>query len=204
MSALVAFQPDVKGWLEKALASVDGVLAGVAGSIAGFVSSTNGVLTTVLSTLRDTRNLATGIGNRLIAVAGSLASVGLNVFRVVNGIAGLGDDIKSKIGRVAAAYNEVLCILANSLRPRKVYEQYTGLYGASNCSSTTGGKPYSPYANLNVFELMSPERGPVALSSAALGGITTLGGMDPVLAPVPMNEIGRLTAVISSGVGVTA
>lgn len=192
--------PSVGGWLDEALGFVDDIIGGVSDSIAGFVSATNGVLSTVLDVLKDTRNLATGVGNRLIAVAGGLASVGLNVFRVVNSISGLGDDIKSKIGRVAAAYNEVLCILANSLRPRRVYEQYTGLYGASNCSSTTGGKPFSPYENLNVFELMAPEKNLVTLSSAALSSIGTLSNMDPVLAPVPMNEIGRLTETITTGV----
>jgi hypothetical protein len=204
MGRLAIFQPNVKSWVDQALESVDGVIGGLSESIAGFVLTTNGVLSTVLSVLRDTRNLSTGIGNRLIAVAGSLASAGLNVFRVVSAIAGIPADLRAKLSSVAAAYNEMLCIFANSLRPRKVYEQYTGLYGASNCSSTTGGRPYSPYANLNVFDLMLREKGPIAVSSVASGGIATLGGMDPVLAPAPLAEIGRLTAAISSGVKVTA
>jgi hypothetical protein len=199
---LASYQPNVKSWVDEALGAVDGVFSGVSEAIAGFVLTTNSVLSAVLSVLRDSNNLATGVGNRLISVASSLASVGLNVFRVVSSIAGLPGDIRSKISNVAAAYNEALCIFANSLRPRKVYEQYTGLYGASNCSSTTGGRPYSPYANLNVFELMTPDKGPISVTSAARGSISTLVGMDPVLAPVPMGEIGRLTSVISGGVGV--
>lgn len=200
VSQLEGYEEHIKGWLDIALEGVDGVIGGVSDSIAGFVTTTNGVLGTVLEVMRDTRNLSTGIGNRLIGIASGLASVGLNIFRVVNSISGIGDDIKSKIGQVAAAYNEALCILSNSLRPRRVYEQYTGLYGASNCSSTTGGKPASPYANLNVFSLMSPEKNLINLSGAALSGINTLGQMDPVLAPLPMNEIGRMTSMITSGV----
>ncbi len=200
IAELEGYEEHVKGWLDVALEGVDGVIGGVSDSIAGFVTTTNGVLGTVLEVMRDTRNLSTGIGNRLIGIASGLASVGLNIFRVVNSISGIGDDIKSKIGQVAAAYNEALCILSNSLRPRKVYEQYTGLYGASNCSSTTGGKPASPYANLNVFSLMAPEKNLINLSGAALSGINTLGQMDPVLAPLPMNEIGRMTSMITGGV----
>jgi hypothetical protein len=204
MGRLATYQPSIKSWVDDALGVLDGSFVGVSDAIAGFVSMTNGVLSSVLGVLRDTRNLATGVANRLISVASSLASVGLNVFRAVSAIAGLPGSIRAKISGVAAAYNEALCIFANSLRPRKVYEQYTGLYGASNCSSTTGGRPFSPYANLNVFDLMTREKGPVSVTSAASGGISTLGGMDPVLAPVPMGEIGRLTAVISGGVRVTA
>jgi len=200
LKELTGFEPKIKGWLDEALAGVDGLIGGVSDSISGFVGMTNGVLGTVLSVVKDTKSLSTGVANRLIGVASSLASVGLNVFRVVNSVSGISDDIKSKIGQVAAAYNEVLCILSNSLRPRKVYEQYTGLYGASNCSSTTGGSPISPYAGLNVFSLMAPDKDLVTLSGAALSGISTLSGMDSVLAPLPMNEIGRMTDMITSGV----
>lgn len=176
------------------------VLGPFASTLGSFVGAAAGVFSKVLSTVTNIKNLATSAANTLIGVASSLAQVGRNVFRAVNAVLTLPDFVKSLLGRVAAAFHEVVCIFANSLKPRKVYEQYAGLYGASNCSSTTGGSPPSPFANQNVFNLIAPVSTAPIIGSTAASSMTALKSMDTVLAPLTFGEIQRHVANISAGV----
>lgn len=199
MSFFDSVAGSVDGWVSRALSFVDGFLSPIGSVVKNFVVMSNSVFGAVNSVIRGAKNLVTGVGNRLIGIAGDIAKVGLNVFRTLNNIRNLPADLKAALGRVASAYNEVLCIFSNSLRPRKTYEDYTGVYGASNCSSTTGGRQDSPYANMNAFSLMRPEKNVATLNGAAINGVSTLSRMDPVLAPLPYPEIGRHMTNIVTG-----
>lgn len=189
----------IEGFVSRALSFVDGGLSPIAGTIKSFVVASNSVFGAVNRSIRAAKNLVGGVSNRLIGIASDIAKVGLNVFRTINNIRNLPTELRAMLGRVASAYNELLCIFSNSLRPRKTYQEYTGLYGASNCSSTTGGRQDSPYANLNAFQLMQPEKDVARLNSQALNGVSTLSRMDPVLRPLPYPEIGRHMTNIVSG-----
>lgn len=133
----------------------------------------------------------------IIDTARDVAKAGANVFR----------SVPDQIGRatsmfMSSAYGNVSSLLSNSLNLVAPYEDYTDLYGASNCSSTTGGRPASKYAGENVFSLMVGEATSAAanaLTSQALQSITALKLSDPVLAPLPMAEIERHLSVITGG-----
>lgn len=168
--------------------------------IRDLVDLTTGIFDAVNGVITDVQNAATAVTNELLTLARDMAQVGINLFRTVTAVANLPLDIRARAARIAAAYNEVACIFANALRPRQPYEQYDGLYGASNCSSTTGGRPPSPYANLNVFELMLPEKKPVTITSSALFSVSTMKNADPVLAPLPVPEVLRNAEAIVEGV----
>jgi hypothetical protein len=200
MDEIDGFIAEVEGWVSKALSFVDNLLAPVASAVKAFVVMVNNVLRKVDAVVRGVNNVITGTANRLIGIAQDLAGVGANVFRTINGIISLPSNLKANLGRVASAFNEVLCIFGNSLRPRKNYQQYDDLYGASNCSSTTGGRMPSPFAGRNVFELMQAAPGGVKTSSEAMSGISILKRSDPVLAPMPFAEVGRHLENIVSGV----
>lgn len=196
---LMSRKRDILGWVEDALKFVDGNLGPVTAAIGGFVDTANSVFVAVQDEIRGANDLATGVANRLIGVARQVATVGVNIFRTINAISNLPGSLKAKIGSVAAAYNEMLCIFSNALKPRKVYEQYTGLYGASNCSSTVGGRPPSTFLNTNVFEQMVPDSR-LAVTGEAVSALTTLGSMDPVLSPLPLQELGRLSSSVAGGI----
>lgn len=200
MEKFSSFEWQVEDWVSRALAFVDRGLGPIASTVKTFVGMTNRALGAVNTVVRGAKNVINGTANRLIGIASDLASVGVNVFRTINNIRNLPSDLKAAIGRVASAYNELLCIFSNSLRQRKTYEEYAGLYGASNCSSTTGGRQDSAYANMNAFELMQPARDNAAFSSSALAGVSSLSRMDPVMAPMPMPEIGRHLSNVVVGV----
>lgn len=199
VATLSGLQPQVGDWVSRALGYVDGVLGPVASTISNFVGMANNVFGMVNGVVRGVKNFVTGVANRFIGMASDVAKVGLNVFRTINNIRNLPTELKARLGRVASAFNEVACIFKNALRPRKTYEEYTGLYGASTCSSTTGGNQASPYANLNAFRQMQPEKDVASANSAALAGLASLKRVDPVLAPMPFPEIGRHMTNVLSG-----
>lgn len=197
------FAGKVQGWVSSALAFVDRALAPIAAVIDTFVRVSASVLGAVQTTVSAIKNGISGTANRLIGLAGGVAQVGVNIFRTISSIDSLPAHLKAALSRVSSAFNEAVCILNNSLRPRKVYDDYDGLYGASNCSSTTGGRGPSPYANMNAFSLMQMEKGPVELNSAAMASVSVLNRHDPVLAPMPIQEIGRHVDVINNGIKVS-
>lgn len=201
VSKLEAFATKVQGWVRDAIAFKDALLTPVAEKVKRFVDTSTRVLRATESIVSSIKGGIASTANSLIAIAGDIAQVGVNVFRTLSSIAGLPAYLRSAVASVGAAYNEVVCIFKNSLRPQKTYEDYTGLYGSSNCSSTTGGRPPSAYAGTNnVFSLMLPVTGPVSVSSGAVNGVSALNRADPVLEPVSIPEIGRNLDQINDGV----
>lgn len=190
----------VKGWVSQALAFVQPGLSSIAGVVQKFVNTSSQVFGAVTSTISAVKN---GIGqtvNNLVGIAKGVAQTGINIFRTVAAIKSLPGYLKHSLARVAAAYTEAFCILRNSLRPRNTYDDYTGLYGASNCSSTTGGRPASAYVNSNAFALMQPEPQPVDISPRAVSSMSSLNRFDPALAPVPVATMGRYVTDINNGI----
>jgi hypothetical protein len=203
-NGLLALDRSVKRLEEYAPEAVDAAEEIGGGSfsdlVGGFIGLANDAFRAVVGFVRGINDLATSAASRVIGFASDLAGVGLNLFRAMNAIRGLPTGILAQVSRVAAAFNELICIFANSLRPRPVYQDYNGLYGASNCSSTVGGRPYSPYENLNVFSRIVDSGGSMSVSSEAATSISALKNMDPVLSPMPPAEIERHMGVIMAGV----
>lgn len=165
-----------------------------------FIETVTGVFDAVNAVLQNVSNIGAAYVNKLLSVAGDMAKVGLNVFRTISAALNLPLDLKAKAARIASAFNSVACIFQNALRPRESYENYAGLYGASNCSSTTGGSPASRYAGQAVFELMRPGKLPFDITGAALTAIAAVKNADPVLSPLPLSEITRNLSEIVAGV----
>lgn len=203
LGALWGFAGQVQNWVNAAVSFVDRALAPIASTVKRFVEVSAQILQVVQTTVGSVKNGISRIANRMIGIAGGIAQVGINIFRTISSIASLPAHLKAALSRVAGAYNEAFCILRNSLRPRKVYEDYEGLYGASNCSSTTGGRGASAYANMNAFSLMQYEKGPVELSSAAMASVSSINRGDPVLAPISLPELGRHVDIINDGLKVS-
>jgi hypothetical protein len=199
-ATIVGFAQTVEPVVSQALGFVDKALAPISAVVKSFVALTARVLSAVSSAIRSAGNLINGVANRLIGLASMLASVGRNIFRTFNAIMGLPGQIKAAIGRITAAFNEVACIFKNSLRPSKTYEEYTGLYGASNCSSTTGGRSESQYVSQNPFALMQADKSGVSVSTAAATSMSALSRSDPVLSPMSIPEVGRNLTNVVSGV----
>lgn len=193
---------EINGWISQAVSFKDRLLAPIGATVRTFTNMSARVFGAVNSVIANGENAISGTANDLIGIASDIAKVGTNINRTVSSIQGIPDSLKSSIGSVGAAYSEAYCIFRNSLKPRETYDDYSDLYGASNCSSTTGGRQASSYLSSNAFSLIQPERGPVMLTSGARSSLTTLGNADPVLAPVDLREIDRNLKIINSGVSV--
>lgn len=185
------------------VASAVGFVRGIAATVKAFVDKVNAVFKTVRDVISEGMGAVSAVTNSLIGIARDLASVGTNIFRTLSAIRNIPAFLKAELGIVAGAFNEVKCIFANSLKPAKVYENYDALYGASNCSSTTGGRFPSIYAGRNPFEsVSSPAPSPVIISSTAGSSMSTLSRMDPVMAPIAIPEMNRHLIAVVDGVHV--
>lgn len=204
ITKLQSFVGRIKGMVSSAVAFLNAGISPIAGVVGQFANLSTEVFTATRDAIGSVIGGASSVTNNLIGIAGDMARVGVNVFRTISAIDGLPSALKADLAQVASAYNEVVCIFRNSLRPAQVYEDYSGLYGASNCSSTTGGNPASIYADRNAFDLLRSNNGPVGMSSSAIAGVGTLSRSDPVLAPLPINEMSRLLNNVVGGVLVVA
>ncbi len=190
----------INGWITAAVKKKDELLAPVGKTIATFTNLSARVFRSVNSVITTTENGVTSTANTLIGYAADIAKVGVNLNRTIANIDELPDTLKYDLGRVASAYNEMYCIFKNSLKKRKRYQDYADLYGASNCSSTSGGTAASIYASTNSFTAIMQSTSPVMLTSGAQASIASLGQSDPILAPMSIPEIDRHVKNINSGV----
>lgn len=200
ISRLQGFVGRIQGLVSSAVSFVNAGLAPVASTVRQFADMSTRVFQAASDAVGAVQGGASAVANSTIGIARDMARVGVNVFRTFSAIANLPANLKAELGRIASAYNEVYCIFKNSLKPAEVYEEYSGLYGASNCSSTTGGRFPSIYADRNAFSLMRADQAAVGTSSAALSGMSSLGRSDPVLAPMPIPEMNRNLIAIVNGV----
>lgn len=198
--AIEGYADEINGWFATAVAYKDRTLAPIGAATQAFTNMSARVFGAVNSVIATGENSVSSTANTLIGFASDIAKVGANINRTVSNIAGIPDNLKASISKVGAAYSEAYCIFKNSLRPRKTYSDYSDLYGASNCSSTTGGRQGSSYLNTNAFEMIQPEKSPLMLTSGAQSSITTLGNADPVLAPIDLKEMDRHLTIINKGV----
>lgn len=155
------------------------------------------------------KNLVTaGVG--IIRQVGSIATLATqaitNVLRAAAIVINIPNIGKAAIMNVVREYTNLFCLLKNA---KKVldYEDYSDIYGASNCSSTGGGRSISVYSGStnNTFAAIAKETpSPVIVTQAASNSMKTLAGTDLVTTPLPSSVIASNLNVINSGVSVTA
>lgn len=147
-----------------------------------------------------------GIAGSVISIAQMTARAGMNLFRSVAAIANLPNQIRSRLMQIAGAYSNVFCVLRNALRQQLYYEDYNPLFGSSNCSSTSGGRPLSTLSGQNPFYSVVPTQRPlpVSVTSSAQNGLRTLADNDPVLQPLSTAELRSATTDVAAGMKVAA
>jgi hypothetical protein len=200
LGKLESFVGKIKAMVSTAVGYISGVLSPIASAAHQFMSVSTSVFRLTSDAVGAIAGGASAVTNNLIGIAGDLAKTGVNVFRTLSAITGLPSQLKADLSKVAGAFNEVLCIFKNSLKAKQLYEDYSPLYGASNCSSTTGGNPASIYADRNAFDLIQATGRPVSLSGAAISSMSSLSRSDPVLAPMPVAEMARHLNNVAAGV----
>lgn len=201
IATITGFAGKVEGWVSSAVSFVDRTLAPVGKIVSGFVTASNAVFSAALSIQKG----LTTASNSVINLARDMAKVGRNTMNTISTLEGLPSTAKANIQRIARAYNDVFCLFSNSLRAKKTVPDYGDLYGASNCSSTTGGSAISAVAGQNVLsQIVTAKSTAVAITPAAAGSVARVSASDPVLAPMSVRELGGHLTVINGGLAVAA
>lgn len=144
---------------------------------------------------------ADGVAGSLISVAQMTAKAGINLFRTLAAVASLPSQAKVRMMQIAGAYSNIFCVLKNALNQQIYYPDYSPMFGSSNCSSTSGGRPLSSLSGQNPFYSAVPTSKPlpVSVSSTAQASLGTLAANDPVTAPLSISSLANTLAPISSG-----
>jgi hypothetical protein len=95
----------------------------------------------------------------------------------------------------------VACLFSDAFRASLLlYPDYDPLYGASNCSSTSGGRRQSPWRDINPFELLAPVPTKVVdVDVEAMHAARELSGSDPVLDPWSITRVSDRLETIARG-----
>lgn len=191
--------------LTASLSSIQSAIAGVNGwvqstlvaPIKAFMNQTAQLFTAVRGVIAS----ATGVVRSVIEVATTAAQAGANLFRSLAAVASIPQFVKASLSAVASAYTNIFCVLRNAIKDAPTYADYASLYGASNCSSTSGGRPMSAFGNTNTFAAVvpSPTPLPFSLSVNAASSLRSMAGLDTVLAPPSMATLSAGLTSITGG-----
>lgn len=146
-----------------------------------------------------------GILHELNNISSLLVTSLFNVMQTITSIQNLPSDVMYSIGGFSSALLSVYCIMSNHLVPQMTLPNYDDVYGASICSSTTGGRPLSKYQEVNTFEAITPETASkVYVTGEASAALTSLSKMDVALHPQSLETIGNLSTIAANGIMVAA
>lgn len=202
-----------KTGLQSLTASINEI-TGQINSVNGWINST--LVAPVKSFMNQTAQLygavrgaiasVNGVAGSLISVAQMSAQAGINLFRTFAAVESIPQQVKADLMAVAGAYSNIYCVLHNALQQQIYYEDYDPLFGASNCSSTSGGRPISSLAGTNPFYSTVPtlQPLPVSLTNSAQAGLSTLASNDPVISPLSTSALRAAVNDVASGMAVAA
>jgi len=221
LSGLTSMLKSIANIVSAAAAAVNFVKSAIVAPVTAFMNTTK-VLFSAVSNLISS---AESIPLTLLNTAKSMAQAGTSMFATIAAFPGNTSTQMAASMSVSAEYSNILCLLQNAVNQQTVYPDYTPLYGASNCSSTAGGSPESPYADTNPFyavmgapqnapaPLASPSTAPamappstpapvVSVSPLAQQSLAQINNADPVLAPIRSVTLGALAGNIAAGVSI--
>lgn len=176
----------VRSWIDKTLG----------GPALGFMRSS----AALFGRVQDAARGVNGIADSLILVARDVARAGQNVFHSVAAVVGIPGQVRARAMEIAAAYRNIFCVLRNAISGASYYEDYRPLYGASNCSSTSGGS-LGRFPTSNTFsETATPGAGAVAVPTEARASLSVLASADPVNAPMDTQTMAALMTSAQAGI----
>lgn len=151
--------------------------------------------------VRGAISSVSGIAGSLISFAQMTAQAGVNIMRSLAAVAQIPQIIKSQLMAVGSAYSNIFCVMRNALRQQIYFQDYSDVYGASNCSSTAGGRPISSLAGVNPFYnvVPTPSASPLSVTQEAQGAFRMLASADTVLAPMSVGTITTAVSTIAGG-----
>lgn len=181
----------------------EGIDKTIGAPVRAFMEATNEVLAVTTEVVDGIRGAVDTATSSLIETANNLSTAGRNIAHTIAAVENLPGQIKARFMEVGAAYSNAACVLSNAFDGGDGYPDYGSLYGASNCSSTSGGAPLSPLRDENPFYRVSPvsKPSPVTVSQEGQSAITSLAQLDVLSATPDEDFVARVNAA-SNGVSV--
>lgn len=157
-----------------------------------------GIVTGVVNTVKGVVNTVT---SGLLGIAIDLTRSATNMTYMAMQIMSMPQSVQAQFQYVAAFFNNAFCVMQNIFRRRQYLPNYYDLYGASNCSSTAGGRPISKYATENPFPAYFPAtpNSPV-ITTPAVASLTRLSSVDTVLNPMSSAQMASDMKIVTSGI----
>lgn len=84
-----------------------------------------------------------------IGTAARIAAAGRNLFATLAAVVTFPNRLAGYFSGIMGTFNNLLCLLKNGMKRALGLANYSDFYGASNCSSTSGGSPLSPLRHIN-------------------------------------------------------
>jgi hypothetical protein len=212
------------GWLSGLVQALglQSVVSAIKQIVSAVKSAVNFVESDIIGPITSFMNMACSIFNEAVAIvetpaalvslvtgtAQSIAQCGFNMFTTLGSVESNAANVTGSLMQVQAAFSDIACAFSNAIAQTQTYPVYTGLYGASNCSSTVpGSSPQSQYT-LNgtnpFYDVMGTNMPPpIQVSQAAQQAINTILYTDPVLAPLTPAQLATLATTITNGISVT-
>jgi hypothetical protein len=221
LSGLTSMLKSIANIVSAVASAVNFVKSSIVGPVVAFMNSTKAIFSSVSNLISS----AQSIPLTLLNTAKSMAQAGNAMFATIAAAPGNSTDQIAAAMMVSSEYSNILCLLNNAVNQQTIYPDYTPLYGASNCSSTAGGSPESPYADTNPFyavmgapqnapaPLVTPATAPaiatlsspvptVSVSPQAQQALVQINSADPVLAPINSAALGLLAGSVAAGIAI--
>ncbi|HET7675828.1 MAG TPA: hypothetical protein VFL54_09930 [Gammaproteobacteria bacterium] len=189
----------------KQLALADGVNAAL-GDIQGIsdaiLTTSTGMLQAVLDVGSQAAGVFDAVTSPLLYTTLQVQKACRNAFWMLATPYGVTQNAVYTLMQMSSTFNEAYCTLLNGFNILRQFPDIEDIFGASNCSSTGGGRPLSPFQADNPFLTMfKSEKSPVSLDAGAVESLAALN--QDVLSVQNYSVIPGHLAAIASGVRLT-
>lgn len=185
------------------LGAIRALIGAIAADLKSLVEVTDAILQAVLAEVRAVGSFVDAVAGDLLDVARLLTKAASNVFATVLAVQSLPATVQSAFVRVRSAFLNVYCVLTNVFRARQPVINYDDLYGASLCSSTSGGRPLSRYVSSNTLDSIDwSGQAKIAMTQRGYDAGRALATMDVVLNTPAVDAVGLLASEMAGGVTV--
>lgn len=156
-------------------------LSPIKGAIEDFVKLTARIARAVIGAVKAVVGVVKGTVGELVGMAQNIMRAGMNITQTVAAVTTMPQQIKAQFQKLGSAYTNMLCVLKNVFRKRSFLPDYD-IYGAGNCSSTSGGHGVSRYVSENTFAaVLKTDKATVTTSSDGAAAINRGAAMDPTV-----------------------
>lgn len=206
LDSLAASLSTAYDFLSNVAGSVASALGTAVSAVKSFVKTVTTVASAVMSVVKAGLSVVNTITYGLVTMARDLTRAASSVFAVFSAIASIPSYVKAQFMKVRSAFTNMFCVFSNCFQQSKLLQDYSGVYGSSNCSSTSGGTSLSSYLNSNTFEQIQTASSTTQLQTTTdcANSISTLKNIDAVTNPPSTQMIMGHLVNINTGMVVTS